>query len=55
MVEMAMFIVQRAVTPKAGKPEFCSSSHEALNLCGFIKISEMVSNLLSSMKIYGIA
>ena len=36
MVEMAMFNVQRAITPKLGKPvtvhEFCTSSHGALNL-----------------------
>ena len=33
----AMFNVQRAITPKIGKPElvyvFCTSSHSALYLC----------------------
>ena len=38
MVEMAMFNVQRAISPKAGKSElrflvFCKSSHNALDLC----------------------
>ena len=38
LVEMAMFNVQRAITPKVGKSElqvhvFCTSSHSALHLC----------------------
>ena len=37
MVEMAMFNVQRAITPKVGKPEmvhvFCTSSNDALHCC----------------------
>ena len=37
MVEMTMFNVQRAVTPKVGKSVtvywFCTSSHGALYLC----------------------
>ena len=37
MVKMAIFNVQRAITPKVGKPvmvhEFCTSSHGALNFC----------------------
>ena len=35
MVEMDMFNVQRAITPRVGKPElrFCTSSHDALHLC----------------------
>ena len=38
MVEMAMFNVQRAITPKVGKPElqfhdFCNTSPGASNVC----------------------
>ena len=33
MVELAMFNVQRVITPKVGKPEFCMSSDGALHLC----------------------
>ena len=33
MVEMAMFNVQRAITPKVTVHVFCTSSHSVLNLC----------------------
>ena len=33
MVEMAMFNVQRTITPKVTVYVFCTSSHSALYLC----------------------
>ena len=52
MVEMAMFNVQTAISPKIGKPELlfmCSTCCiMMIYICvKFCKISEMVSNLQS--------
>ena len=50
MVEMAMFNVQRAETPKVGKPELqfmCSARHLRV-LYIYVKFSENISDHISS-------
>ena len=56
MVEMAMFNVQRAITPKVGKPELwfmCSAHHLMVLYIGakFCEISQTVSELWRGHKI----
>ena len=52
MVEMAMFNVQRAITPKVGKPELCficSASHLiVLYIC--VKFHENISEGIQVME-----
>ena len=46
MVEMAMFSVQRVITPKVGKPElqFMYSAHLLIMLYICVKFHENISN-----------
>ena len=47
MVEMAMFNIQRAITPKAGKPELRFMSH-VLYIC--VKFRENISDGIRVME-----
>ena len=54
ITEITTFNVQRALTPKVTRVTvfvFCTSFHDALHLCGFIKISGTVFNLHSGHKV----
>ena len=52
MVEMAMFDVQRAITPKVGKPElwFMCSVHCLMVLYIAVKFRENISNDIRVME-----
>ena len=52
MVEMAMFTVQRVITPKAGKPElqFMCSAHHLMVLFNGLKLRENISKGLRVME-----
>ena len=49
MVEMAMFNVQRAITPKVGKPElqFMCSAHCLIMLFIYVKFPDTISDGIS--------
>ena len=52
MVEMAIFNVQRVITPKVGKPElqFISSAHRLMVLYFGVKFCENISNRIRVME-----
>ena len=52
MVEMAMFNVQRAITPKVGKPElrFKCSAHCLIDLNIVVKFCKNISNCIRVME-----
>ena len=52
MVEMAMFNAQRAITPKAGKPElwFIYSAHRLIVVYTCVKFCENISDGIKVME-----
>ena len=50
MVEMAMFNVQRAITPKVGRPEFMCSARHLMVFYICVKFRENITNGFRTME-----